>query len=144
MNSRVLELIKNPELFQKQDLEILNSEIKKQPYIQNIRALYLYGIYTHQPENYPKELSTTAAYTTDKKILYQFINKKEIAEKAPNLFISGHSHILKAMYDQKNNLLHLNPGACGKEGWHKTRTMMRFEINGDKIENLEVIELGKR
>lgn len=82
MNPRVLELIKNPELFQKQDLEILSSEIKKQPYIQNIRALYLYGISKHQPENYPKELSTTAAYTTDKKILYQFINKKEIAEKA--------------------------------------------------------------
>lgn len=75
---------------------------------------------------------------------YSPLAKKEIAEKAPKLFISGHSHILKAMYDQKNNLLHLNPGACGKEGWHKTRTMMRFEINGDKIENLEVIELGKR
>ncbi len=75
---------------------------------------------------------------------YSPLAKKEIAEKAPNLFISGHSHILKAMYDQKNNLLHLNPGACGKEGWHKTRTMMRFEINGEKIENLEVIELGKR
>lgn len=75
---------------------------------------------------------------------YSPLAKKEIAEKSPNLFISGHSHILKAMYDQKNNLLHLNPGACGKEGWHKTRTMMRFEINGDKIENLEVIELGKR
>ncbi|MCQ4035713.1 hypothetical protein [Kaistella montana] len=82
MNPRVLELIKNPELFQNQDLEILNSEIKKHPYIQNIRALYLYGVYTHQPENYPKELSTTAAYTTDKKILYQFINKKELSEKA--------------------------------------------------------------
>lgn len=75
---------------------------------------------------------------------YSPLAKKEIAEKAPKLFISGHSHILKAMYDQKNNLLNLNPGACGKEGWHKTRTMMRFEINGDKIENLEVIELGKR
>ena len=75
---------------------------------------------------------------------YSPLTKKEIAEKAPNLFISGHSHILKAMYDQKNNLLHLNPGACGKEGWHKTRTMMRFEVNGEKIENLEVIELGKR
>lgn len=75
---------------------------------------------------------------------YSPLAKKEIAEKAPKLFISGHSHILKAMYDQKNNLLHLNPGACGKEGWHKTRTMMRFEINGEKIENLEVIELGKR
>jgi len=75
---------------------------------------------------------------------YSPLAKKEIAEKSPNLFISGHSHILKAMFDQKNNLLHLNPGACGKEGWHKTRTMMRFEINGEKIENLEIIELGKR
>lgn len=75
---------------------------------------------------------------------YSPLAKKEIAEESPNLFISGHSHILKAMFDQKNNLLHLNPGACGKEGWHKTRTMMRFEINGEKIENLEIIELGKR
>lgn len=75
---------------------------------------------------------------------YTPLAKKEIAEKQPNLFISGHSHILKAMFDEKNNLLHLNPGACGKSGWHKMRTMMRFEINGDKIENLEVIELGSR
>ncbi len=75
---------------------------------------------------------------------YSALAKKEIAEKPPKLFISGHSHILKAMYDQKNNLLHLNPGACGKQGWHITRTMMRFEINNDKIENLEVIELGSK
>ncbi len=75
---------------------------------------------------------------------YTALAKKEIEEKTPKLFISGHSHILKAMYDQKNNLLHLNSGACGKQGWHKVRTMMRFEINGDKIENLEVIELGLR
>lgn len=75
---------------------------------------------------------------------YSPLAKKEISENPPQLFISGHSHILKAMYDQKNSLLHLNPGACGKEGWHKMRTMMRFEITKDKIENLEVIELGKR
>ena len=75
---------------------------------------------------------------------YTPLAKKEISEKAPKLFISGHSHILKAMYDQKNNLLHLNPGAMGKVGWHQMRTMMRFEINGDQIENLEVIELGKK
>ena len=75
---------------------------------------------------------------------YTPLAKKEILEKAPKLFISGHSHILKAMYDQKNNLLHLNPGAMGKVGWHQMRTMMRFEINGDQIENLEVIELGKK
>lgn len=75
---------------------------------------------------------------------YTPLAKKEISEKAPKLFISGHSHILKAMYDQKNSLLHLNPGAMGKVGWHQMRTMMRFEINGDQIENLEVIEFGKK
>lgn len=75
---------------------------------------------------------------------YTLLAKKEIEEKTPKLFISGHSHILKAMYDQKNKLLHLNPGAMGKVGWHQMRTMMRFEINGDQIENLEIIELGKK
>ncbi len=75
---------------------------------------------------------------------YTPLAKQEILTKAPKLFISGHSHILKAMYDEKNSLLHLNPGACGKSGWHKMRTMMRFQINGDQIENLEVIELGTR
>ena len=75
---------------------------------------------------------------------YTPLGKKEIEEKTPKLFISGHSHILKAMYDQKNKLLHLNPGAMGKVGWHQMRTMMRFEINGDQIENLEIVELGKK
>lgn len=75
---------------------------------------------------------------------YSPLSRKEILEKRPKLFVSGHSHILKAMYDEKNNLLHLNPGACGKQGWHKTRTMMRFEVDGKDIKNLEVIELGTR
>ena len=75
MNSRVLELLKNPDLIRNEDLNLLNAEIQKQPYIQNIRALYLYGTHQFLPENYQQELSRTAAYTTDKKILYQFINK---------------------------------------------------------------------
>lgn len=75
---------------------------------------------------------------------YSPLARKEINEKPPKLFISGHSHILKAMYDEKFQLLHLNPGACGKQGWHKTRTMMRFEIDGEEIKNLEIIELGIR
>lgn len=75
---------------------------------------------------------------------YTPLAKQEIAEKAPKLFISGHSHILKVMFDQKNNLLHLNPGACGKQGWHKMRTMMRFVIDGPEIRDLEVIELGTK
>lgn len=70
--------------------------------------------------------------------------KKEITENPPKLFISGHSHILKAMYDQDLKLLHLNPGACGKVGWHQLRTMMRFVIDGTEIKDLEIIELGKK
>lgn len=70
--------------------------------------------------------------------------RKEIETHPPRLFISGHSHILKAMYDENLQLLHLNPGACGNIGWHKVRTMMRFQINGTEIKNLEVIELGNK
>ena len=62
----------------------------------------------------------------------------------PNLFISGHSHILKIMPDKTLNLLHINPGACGNEGWHKIKTLVRFEILNATIQNLEVIEIGLR
>ncbi|QOW11226.1 hypothetical protein Q73A0000_13090 [Kaistella flava (ex Peng et al. 2021)] len=77
MNGRILELAKNPELFQIKDLELLNSEINKHPYIQSLRALHLLGTHRLKPENYTNELSITAAYTTDKKILYQLINSVE-------------------------------------------------------------------
>jgi hypothetical protein len=60
-----------------------------------------------------------------------------------NLFISGHSHILKIIYDKKNNLLHMNPGAIGKHGFHNKRTMIRFEIDKKVIENVEVIEFDR-
>ncbi|MEZ2415056.1 metallophosphoesterase [Muriicola sp. E247] len=70
--------------------------------------------------------------------------KQQIAQNPPQLFISGHSHILKVMWDKKLNLLHMNPGACGKQGFHQMRTMLRFEINEKEIQKLEVIELGKR
>ncbi len=61
----------------------------------------------------------------------------------PKLFICGHSHILKVMPDRKLNLLHMNPGAVGKHGFHKVRTMLRFTIDRSKIENLEVIEMKR-
>lgn len=70
--------------------------------------------------------------------------KAEINQNPPDLFISGHSHILKVMFDQKLRCLHLNPGAAGKEGWHKVRTLLRFCISGEKIHTLEAIELGIR
>lgn len=70
--------------------------------------------------------------------------RDEIRSNPPKLFICGHSHILKVMHDKKLGLLHMNPGACGKHGFHQMRTMLRFVIDGEKITDLEVIELGKR
>lgn len=67
--------------------------------------------------------------------------KKEILIHKPQLFISGHSHILKIMYDDKLNCLHMNPGAAGKQGWQKVRTLVRFAIDGKDIKDCEVIEL---
>lgn len=67
--------------------------------------------------------------------------KKEMLIHMPQLFISGHSHILKVMYDNKLNCLHMNPGAAGKQGWHKIRTLLRFNIDGTEMKDCEVIEL---
>jgi len=70
--------------------------------------------------------------------------KNKIIKEEIKLFISGHSHILKVMYDPKLQCLHMNPGAAGIQGWHKVKTIIRFVIDGKDIKNCEVIELGKR
>lgn len=70
--------------------------------------------------------------------------RQEITANPPGLFICGHSHILKVQFDQKLNLLHMNSGAAGISGFHQVRTMLRFEVAAGKVQNLEVIELGKR
>ena len=67
-----------------------------------------------------------------------------IDQHQPQLYICGHSHILKVMPDPKRELLHINPGACGQHGFHQVRTIVRFSINKGKIEELQVIELGLR
>ena len=76
-------------------------------------------------------------YRYDKRI------REEIGKNPPKLFITGHSHILKVQFDKKLRLLHMNPGAIGKYGFHKVRTMLRFEIAGSDIRELEVIELPR-
>lgn len=75
------------------------------------------------------------AYSPDAKAL--------LLQEKPDIFISGHSHILKVMRDQKLNLIHLNPGAAGLKGFHKKVTMMRFEIDGKEVRNLEIYEADK-
>lgn len=76
---------------------------------------------------------------------YEMAIRDIIKTNPPGLFISGHSHILKVMRDPKHqNLIHMNPGAAGKHGFHIMRTLLRFEVNGKTIQNLEVVELGLR
>lgn len=75
---------------------------------------------------------------------YDYRVKPEIINNPPGLFITGHSHILKVMHDKKLGLLHINPGAAGRNGLHKVRTLVRFEIEKGRIGNLDVIELGAR
>ena len=70
--------------------------------------------------------------------------RNELKQHPAGLFISGHSHILKVMYDEQLQCLHMNPGAAGKQGWHKMRTLIRFSVDGKTPKNCDVIELGKK
>lgn len=75
---------------------------------------------------------------------YKLRIREKIQQNPPKIFIAGHSHILKVQYDNKLGVLHLNPGAAGKHGFHKVRTMLRFTLEKGEIKNLEIIELAKR
>lgn len=68
--------------------------------------------------------------------------REEMKANPPKLFICGHSHILKVQFDKTHDLLHMNPGAAGKHGFHKVRTMLRFVIDNEAIKNLEIIEFS--
>ena len=67
-----------------------------------------------------------------------------LATTRPGLFVTGHSHILRVMPDPQRGLLHLNPGAAGRHGFHQVRTMLRFSIEAGKVVELQAVELGKR
>lgn len=70
--------------------------------------------------------------------------REELRNNPPKLFICGHSHVLKVQFDKTLNLLHMNPGAAGISGFHQVRTMLRFEIEGEQIKALEIIEMEKK
>src|SRR5579872_7236195 len=69
---------------------------------------------------------------------------QELRREPADLFVCGHSHILKIMYDEKLTCLYMNPGAAGRQGWHQVRTLIRFAIDGSEIKDCEIIELGNR
>ena len=69
--------------------------------------------------------------------------RNELTRNPPKLFICGHSHLLKVMFDKRLNMLYMNPGAAGNYGAHKVKTLLRFAITGSEIKDLDVIEIGK-
>jgi len=107
------------------DNSIIRKEFEKTLYF---KCEYIKVLITHiggYPGNYTKETSLL------------------IKEKKPDLFISGHSHILKVIYDKKNKLLHMNPGAIGNVGIHKVKTILSFTIDKKEIKELKVIEFPR-
>lgn len=74
---------------------------------------------------------------------YDLSIRSKIFSSPPDLFVSGHSHILKVMYDQSYHLLHINPGAAGLSGWQRQRTLVRLKVDGREFKDLEVIELSR-
>ena len=128
-----------------------SNSIKK--FIQNYKIRGVYGNIDGQEirKIYPKiqkfECEKTKVLMTHIGGYPKKYNKdieKHIQEYKPELYICGHSHILKIMYDKKYNLIHINPGAAGREGFHKVRTIVLLQINEKKISNIQVIELGPR
>jgi putative phosphoesterase len=70
--------------------------------------------------------------------------KRELIRRRPNLFVCGHSHVLRVAHDPGLDMTYMNPGACGHQGWHRVRTILRFTIEGGRISTAEAIELGPR
>ena len=93
---------------------------------------------------YCEKVKVCMIHIAGKPPYYNKKSKSLIKFERPKVLICGHSHILRVEYDKNNNVLFMNPGAAGRHGFHKKRTMIRFEINQDKIENMEIIELGDR
>jgi uncharacterized protein len=108
----------------------------------NIDGQALRSIYPEQIVFYCEAVKVMIRHIGGYPPRYNPETKKELSVHRPQLFISGHSHILKIMYDEKLNCLHMNPGAAGKQGWHKVKTLIRFVIDDKEIKNCEVIELS--
>ena len=127
-----------------QNLEILESRKPLRAVYGNIDGLQLRSVLPEIQRFFCEQVEVLIKHIGGYPGNYDRSIRETIKKDPPDLFISGHSHILKVMPDKKLNLLHINPGAAGKNGFHKVRTIVRFIIDGKDIQDLEVIELGPR
>ncbi len=108
----------------------------------NIDGYDIRSIYPEQIVFFCEEVKVLMRHIGGYPPRYNPETKKEMLIHKPQLFISGHSHILKVIYDENLHSLHMNPGAAGRHGWQKVRTIIRFVIDGKEIKNCEVIEIN--
>lgn len=108
----------------------------------NIDGLDIRSVYPEQLVFMCEEVKVMLRHIGGAPPKYNPETRKQLTLHQPRLFISGHSHILKVMYDARQQCLHMNPGAAGKQGWHKLRTLIRFVIDGNNMKDCEVIELS--
>lgn len=130
------------------NIAVVTDEIKK---LKPLRAVYGNIDDTDARKEFPKNLIFTCeevkvfmTHICGQPSNYLKEVKDILLEEKPKLFICGHSHILKVMYQQQFDVLHMNPGACGVHGFHQIKTVLRFVIDGSEIKDLAVIELGNR
>ncbi len=104
---------------------------------------YLRHLYTERLRWHCEEVDVLMTHIGGYPGRYDASVRQQLYERPPQLFISGHSHILKVQYDSTLRLLHINPGAAGLQGWHQVRTLVRFTIDGRDIRDLEVVEIPR-
>ena len=124
-------------------IKLLKRNVKVNAVYGNIDGEKIRSSFNEYLSFFCEKISVLLIHIAGKPHYYNKKTNELINKYKPKILVCGHSHILKVTNDKKNNLLYINPGAAGKFGLHKKRTMIKLEIINNDIKNLEVIELGK-
>ena len=124
-------------------IELLKKTVKVNAVYGNIDGKKIRSSYNEYLSFFCEKISILLIHIAGKPLYYNKKTNELIKKHKPKILVSGHSHILKVVNDKKNNLLYINPGAAGKFGFHKKRTMIKIEIINNELKKLEVIELNK-
>ena len=124
-------------------IELLKKNVKVNAVYGNIDGKKIRSSYNEYLSFFCEKISILLIHIAGKPLYYNKKTNELIKKYKPKILVCGHSHILKVVNDKKNNLLYINPGAAGKFGFHKKRTMVKIEVINNELKKLEVIELNK-
>ena len=124
-------------------IDLLKKNVKVNAVYGNIDGKKIRSSYNEYLSFFCEKISILLIHIAGKPLYYTKRTNELIKKYKPKILVCGHSHILKVVNDKKNNLLYINPGAAGKFGFHKKRTMVKIEVINNELKKLEVIELNK-